>query len=146
MVEVRQRKKGNDEKQEIAAKLKKRTKKDEKSSKVWLMSGILLSFVVLAGFFWNKEPKEITVAKFNEDGEFFQEVECSPEHAKKDQVPECTPKKCGRLILDGLLNQREIEILKNLASSGTMALGGGAGGASILELSGSTCSMYVRRF
>ena len=59
---------------------------------------------------------------------------------------QCTPKKCGRLILDGLLNQREIEILKNLASSGTMALGGGAGGASILELSGSTCSMYVRKF
>ena len=51
-------------------------------------SGILLSFVVLAGFFWDKEPKEITVAKFNEDGEFFQEVQCSPEHAKKDQVPE----------------------------------------------------------
>ena len=37
MAEVRQRKKENDEKQEIAAKLKKRTKKDEKSSKVWLM-------------------------------------------------------------------------------------------------------------
>lgn len=37
MAEVRQRKKENDGKQEIAAKLKKRTKKDEKSSKVWLM-------------------------------------------------------------------------------------------------------------
>lgn len=97
--------------------------------------------MVLAGFFWNKEPSEITVAKFNEESEFFQEVTCSPEHAKKEQVHACTPKKCGRLVLDGLLNQREIEILRDLASSGTMALGGGAGGASILELSGSTCSM-----
>ena len=55
-------------------------------------------------------------------------------------VKRCTPTKCGRLVLDGLLAPREIEVLNRLAIEGTQALGGGAGGASILELSSSTVS------
>ena len=62
------------------------------------------------------------------------------EHAKKEQVNPCTPKKCGRFVLDGLFNEQEIGILKDLAERGTMVQGGGTGGASILELSSSTVS------
>ena len=38
------------------------------------------------------------------------------------------------MVVDGLLTNEEIKILKNLAKTGTVAQGGGAGGASIIEL------------
>jgi len=55
-------------------------------------------------------------------------------------VDKCTPKKCGKFVLDGLLTQQEIDILRELASYGTMIQSGGDGGASILELATSTVS------
>lgn len=118
---------------------------------------VMLWMAVIGGAYWfavNVYFKEIRIlASVQDDVDKFEEVKCSPEHAEKPQglsclisfslflsVPRCTPTKCGRLVLDGLLAPREIEVLKRMAIEGTGALGGGAGGASILELSSSTVS------
>jgi len=70
----------------------------------------------------------------------FNEVKCSAEYAAKPSVGNCSPSKCGRMVLDDLFSQAELEILVKLAEQGTMASGGGAGPASILELASSTNS------
>jgi len=76
---------------------------------------------------------------------FFQPLECSDEYSKQPQVSNCTPTKCGRLVLDDVLSTHEVEILKNLAHQGTMIVGGGSGPASILEYGTSTVS-YGEQF
>jgi len=120
---------------------KPKRKKKPKSPNNLYMAGLAVTVVALVGLFWSSfRPSEVTISKQTQDVEYFLEVNCSDEHAKKEQVAQCTPTKCGRLILDGLLNEHEIETLRGLAESGTMVMGGGDGGASILELYSSTAS------
>ena len=70
----------------------------------------------------------------------FGEVKCSNEYAAKPSTANCSPSKCGRMVLDDLFTQEELDILVKLAERGTMSQGGGAGPASILELASSTNS------
>jgi len=143
--ELRKRATEKSEKKKDAPEKKKKKKKRKplvyRGPETWV---VMLWMAVIGGAYWfavNVYFKEIRIlASVQDDVDKFEEVKCSPEHAEKPQVPRCTPTKCGRLVLDGLLAPREIEVLKRMAIEGTGALGGGAGGASILELSSSTVS------
>ena len=68
------------------------------------------------------------------DVKHFSTVTCSDEYSKKPMIANCSPTKCGRMVLDGLLTDEEIATLTNLAEKGTLVYGGGSGAASILEL------------
>ena len=68
------------------------------------------------------------------DVKHFSSVKCSDEYSKKPMIANCSPTKCGRMVLDGLLTDEEISTLTNLAEKGTLVYGGGSGAASILEL------------
>lgn len=71
----------------------------------------------------------------------FQELDCSEEYSTNPPTSDnCTPTKCGRLVLDGVLTDEEVEVLTSIARDGTMIAGGGAGGASIIELHTSSAS------
>jgi len=71
----------------------------------------------------------------------FQELDCSEEYSTSPPTSDnCTPTKCGRLVLDGVLTDEELEVLTSIATDGTMIAGGGAGGASIIELHTSSAS------
>jgi len=72
----------------------------------------------------------------------FQEVECSNEYRKKAQsgAKGCVPTKCGRFIIDDILSKEELAVLQEIATEGTMIAGGGAGGASIIEMHTSSAS------
>lgn len=61
----------------------------------------------------------------------FLEVECSQDYDKKFKG--CSPKKCGRGVMDGLISQDEAAELVSLAKKG-MAHGGSGGGPTILDL------------
>lgn len=131
--------------EEIATKMKRKRRIQKESntntSGYLKMAAVSVAVVALLGLFWRSfAPAKTTIARVTEDVEYFDEVKCSDEHAKKEFVNQCTPTKCGRFVLDGLLNQREIDVLRELAEKGTMIQGGGSGGASILELSSSTVS------
>jgi len=133
------------------SKLKKTLKKDGKSTKVQKTAiAIKISCTMLLFFLSNKyllhrAAKKNVIASFSEHSNFFQPLECSSEYSKQPQVPNCTPKKCGRLVLDGVLSDSEINILQNVAHNGTMIVGGGSGPASILEFGSSTVS-YGEQF
>ena len=61
----------------------------------------------------------------------FLKVKCSEDYDVKFKG--CSPKKCGRVVMDGLVNQDEAAQLVSLAQKG-MAHGGSAGGPTILDL------------
>ena len=61
----------------------------------------------------------------------FLNVKCSPDYEMRFQG--CSPKKCGRVVMDGLVSQDEAAELVALAKKG-MAHGGSAGGPTILDL------------
>ncbi|KAL1524585.1 hypothetical protein AB1Y20_019475 [Prymnesium parvum] len=65
-------------------------------------------------------------------------------HAKSYRpiVPGCTPapNDCGFRIVDGLISQEEVDALRKIAQRG-MALGGGAGGPTILDLHSGALSL-----
>lgn len=52
---------------------------------------------------------------------------------KESFLSGCTPKKCGRVVFDTLVTPAEVAALLHIAERG-LALGGSAGGASILDL------------
>eukprot|EP00118_Oscarella_pearsei_P026871 m.310533 g.310533 ORF g.310533 m.310533 type:complete len:309 (+) comp52308_c0_seq1:280-1206(+) len=59
------------------------------------------------------------------------EVSCSKDYSKKYQG--CSPTRCGRVIMDGLVDNDEINTLRALVKRG-MNLGGSSGGPTILDL------------
>ncbi|KAL4241041.1 2-oxoglutarate and iron-dependent oxygenase domain-containing protein 3 [Mactra antiquata] len=60
------------------------------------------------------------------------EVKCSDDY-QQDTFYECKPKFCGRVIMDGLVQEEEAKYLLGVAKKG-LAYGGSSGGASILDL------------
>ena len=68
------------------------------------------------------------------DVKHFLSVKCSGEYSKKPMIANCSPTKCWRMVLDGLLTDDEIATLTNLVEKDTLVYGGGSGAASILEL------------
>nr|XP_006816339.1 PREDICTED: 2-oxoglutarate and iron-dependent oxygenase domain-containing protein 3-like [Saccoglossus kowalevskii] len=69
--------------------------------------------------------------------EFYQkktfQVSCSKDYDDFEKFPGCTPTRCGRLVIDGLITEKEARQLLQIAKNG-LALGGSNGGASILDL------------
>lgn len=102
--------------------------------KVWTWSVVVTAMSIVVFFLLNK-TKEKTFARHKETlplrTHFF---DCSPDYlAEVSAFPACAPKRCGRLVTDALLQDHEVDVLLDLAQSG-LALGGSAGGASILDL------------
>ncbi|XP_060076107.1 2-oxoglutarate and iron-dependent oxygenase domain-containing protein 3-like [Ylistrum balloti] len=60
------------------------------------------------------------------------EVACSKDY-DKEPFQDCKPKRCARVVMDELVTESEARHLQGVAKRG-LALGGGAGGASILDL------------
>ena len=56
----------------------------------------------------------------------------------------CVPTKCGRAVLDNVVNTQEADALLALAKKG-FAKGGGSGGASILDLHSGALSKVLFR-
>merc|ERR1712240_108331 len=103
----------------------------------------LAKFVMLFGvvFFllysnYRKESVQC-IAKVTETLEKTRSVSmlCSPTYKAEIQAldPVCLPARCGRMISDAIVTEAEAHGLLNLAKKG-LAQGGGAGGASILDL------------
>jgi len=103
----------------------------------------LAKFVMLFGvvFFllysnYRKESVQC-IAKVTETLEKTRSVSmlCSPTYKAEIQAldPVCLPARCGRMISDDIVTEAEAHALLNLAKKG-LAQGGGAGGASILDL------------
>ena len=66
----------------------------------------------------------------------YQNFLCAPSYKKQIADagnPGCSPAKCGRMITDTLVDEGEANQLLVLAKKG-LSQGGGAGGASILDL------------
>ncbi|XP_033736717.1 2-oxoglutarate and iron-dependent oxygenase domain-containing protein 3-like [Pecten maximus] len=60
------------------------------------------------------------------------EVTCSKDY-DKEPFQDCKPKRCARVVMDDLVTESEARHLRGVAERG-LALGGGEGGASILDL------------
>lgn len=58
-------------------------------------------------------------------------VDCSGDYGT--QFKKCSPKKCGRFVMDSVVSKDEAKGLRELAEKG-MSHGGGSGGATILDL------------
>lgn len=105
-----------------------------KPHKVWTWAVLVTAMSVIVFVLLNR-TKEKTFARHKENlhlrTQFF---ECAPAYAAEVAAfPECAPKRCGRLVTDALLLEHEVDVLLELAQAG-LALGGSAGGASILDL------------
>jgi len=70
---------------------------------------------------WNKTIGTAGIVKI---------IECE---TKQHEFKGCEPAKCGRYAVDRLVSEEEAQALINIAEKG-MALGGGAGGATIMDL------------
>jgi len=89
-----------------------------------------------------KDGQKFDLTCSNEYKDRLQPFEAEASEAKK---PMCTPiNNCGRFSIKGLENniitKNELKVLQNMAKLGTNILGGGAGGASIIEMHSSTAS------
>jgi len=103
----------------------------------------LAKFVMLFGvvvfLLYSNYKKEMvhSIAKVSESLDTVRAAQmlCAPSY--KDEIsalnPVCLPHRCGRFIVDSLVTVEEVHGLLNLAKKG-LAKGGGAGGASILDL------------
>ncbi|XP_036428691.1 urotensin-2 receptor 2 [Colossoma macropomum] len=67
-------------------------------------------------------------------------VQCSEDYENYKRFPGCTPKKCGRAVIDSVVTKEEAQALRRLAERG-LSLGGSDGGASILDLHSGALSM-----
>lgn len=103
----------------------------------------LAKFVMLAGVvifvvFNNYRKETVTsMAKVSEvlDKKRQAQMHCAPSYKAEIQNldPVCIPNKCGRFIVDDLVSVDESHKMLSLAKKG-LSKGGGAGGASILDL------------
>lgn len=102
--------------------------------KVWTWTVMVTAMSVIVFFLMNR-VKEKTFARHKDTiplrSQYF---DCSSDYlAEIESFPRCLPKQCGRFVTDSLLTSDEIDRLLELAEAG-FALGGGSGGASILDL------------
>lgn len=95
---------------------------------------------VLVVVLWSKFHQDSTSQSLASVGEVVSEKRsqqflCSPAYKKEILAldPSCLPTKCGRLVTDELVSIDEAHQLLKIAKKG-LAKGGGAGGASILDL------------
>lgn len=96
---------------------------------------ILILGVLFVVWYNSKNGKEVSLAQqkdvlLNRN----QNVQCSEDYKNDlEKFPNCTPQKCSRTVTDKLVSTTESDVLLRIAKSG-FALGGSAGGASVLDL------------
>lgn len=102
--------------------------------RVWSRCALILGVLCIV-WYNSRQGKEIQLAKQKEVLlSRTQNVICSEEFKSEvTKYPECIPEKCGRVVTDKLVSATEADVLLKLAESG-LALGGSAGGSSILDL------------
>lgn len=86
-------------------------------------------------YFTRDNPRDMNIGIWNKTigtAGIVKIVECETK-AKDQEFPGCEPAKCGRYAVDKLVSESEAQALINMAEKG-MALGGGAGGATIMDL------------
>eukprot|EP00126_Sphaerothecum_destruens_P005430 Sdes_comp18758_c0_seq2m9156 len=74
----------------------------------------------------------------------FQEGYRIPVNCSSDYQPVyqgCTPEKCGRLVIDGVFLESDIDLLQTTASTLVSRYGGSSGGATILDLHSGALSL-----
>jgi len=144
---LRQRQKARNDEKELKKILiqKQKTEKNVSSKRIGLLVAKMV-FLVVGGIYWYSKQSggDTHLARSSETvgGGKFQDVECSSEYRKQAQkgTGDCTPTKCGRFVIDDILTVEELDVLTEIAKEGTMIAGGGAGGASIIEMHTSSAS------
>lgn len=107
------------------------------SHKMWTRMVMVLCVSLI--IYWSQGHDHVTImAKQSEviSPKRFQNFLCAPSY-KKQIVdagnPGCAPAKCGRMVSDTVIDESDANQLLTLAKKG-LSKGGGAGGASILDL------------
>lgn len=100
-----------------------------------IVQRLFCALVLLAGVYWTSwRENEVSVKATDNYQRYTKQVDCSTNYDKeKSSFPACFPKRCGRVITDGLVTIDDATKLLGIAKKG-LALGGSSGGASILDL------------
>ncbi|XP_065836391.1 2-oxoglutarate and iron-dependent oxygenase domain-containing protein 3-like [Oscarella lobularis] len=113
-----------------------RKQNGDKSPKISFWRRMLFRFLLIAIAVYivrSRMPRETSTLAYSrekvEKRTF--DVPCSTDYDKKYKG--CTPARCGRVIMDRLIEPNEISSLKALLQKG-MSLGGSSGGPTILDL------------
>jgi len=110
----------------------------------WLTHSNLAKTVIGAGAIiymvytkMNEKHGYLNLARVDEvlQSKRYQQFLCSPSYKTEIEAlePACVPNQCGRFVLDDLVTEAEAHQLLTIAKKG-LSKGGGAGGASILDL------------
>lgn len=104
-----------------------------------VLGRLVIILGALVFVWWHSSGKEkiLPIARVAEviDKKKYLNLQCSPSYKKEIEAldPVCLPSRCGRFVMDNLVTEREAHSLLDLAKKG-LAMGGGSGGASILDL------------
>lgn len=96
---------------------------------------VIIGSVFLIAWFTSSKDKDKTFATRKESLVIrSQDLDCDLDYLSEvAEFTACVPKKCGRFVTDSLTTKDDVSLLLDLAKQG-LAFGGGAGGASILDL------------
>uniref|UniRef100_A0A0A9ZAU2 Uncharacterized protein n=1 Tax=Lygus hesperus TaxID=30085 RepID=A0A0A9ZAU2_LYGHE len=102
--------------------------------RVWTRIVVVLGTLIVV-YFTSSQDKIVNLAKVKDSvNNRKQDVKCSQDYL--DEVSEfkgCIPSSCGRVVMDHVVTTEEADLLLDLAKRG-LSMGGGSGGASILDL------------
>lgn len=103
--------------------------------RLWTRAVIAISVAVVVYFYTNNRLRETKFATVRENLPLrMQKFKCSEEYDEEmKKFPQCVPKKCGRFVADKLIENKEVELLLNMAES-IIGLAGSSGGASVLDI------------
>merc|ERR1712141_273875 len=122
MGEIKQRKNKNKPNEQ---KNEKKVSKKGKSSPVALYI-VAIICAAFGTFYMTRSSSDPIIAKSSQkDVKLFTPIKCSTEYQTKTKINNCSPTKCGRMVIDNVLTNQEILILKHLAQSATQSQGGG---------------------
>ncbi|XP_069956825.1 2-oxoglutarate and iron-dependent oxygenase domain-containing protein 3 isoform X2 [Cherax quadricarinatus] len=100
-----------------------------------IFTRLLMIIGIMIVVYFSKANKMVPFATQKEEiSKRSVEIGCSKDYAEElKHFPGCTPRKCGRVVLDTLVSPSEVAALLNIAERG-LSMGGSTGGASILDL------------
>lgn len=103
--------------------------------KIWSRCVLIIGVLIYMFMYGSRGGKETALALQKDVHEYrSQAVDCDLEYLEDvNRYDGCAPPRCGRFTTDKLVTSTEAEILLRMAQR-AMALGGGSGGATILDL------------
>lgn len=103
--------------------------------RLWTRAVIVTSVAVIVYFYASNQSRETKFASVRESLPLrMQKFKCSNEFEEEmKRFPQCVPTKCGRFVADKLIENKEIELLLNMAEN-IIGLAGSSGGASVLDI------------